>query len=120
PTLWHVRSRRQLPHGTEWRATPLLPTQEIPDARPPHLPQELERSNRCREKGARQNLRRDSYDSPRVRLDLQYYTVLLREEQGPLHRNGAGREEAAPPQLCPGGPLLLGPERRVQHNRRSR
>src|SRR5439155_22877370 len=51
PTLWHIRSRRQLPHGTERRATPLLPTPEIPDARPPHLSQELERSNPSREKG---------------------------------------------------------------------
>src|SRR5439155_6108151 len=53
PTLWHFRSRRQLSDGTERRATPILPTPEIPDARPPHLSQELERSNRCREKGPR-------------------------------------------------------------------
>ena len=56
----------------------------------------------------------------KIHLDLQYYTILLRAEQGPLHRNGLGGEEAAPPQLRPRRPLLLGPERRVQHHRRSR
>jgi len=34
--------------------------------------------------------------------------------------NGASGEEASPPELRPGRPLLLGPERGVQHHRRSR